>query len=159
MKAITICQPWADAIMCGVKEYETRSWRTLYRGPIAIHAGKRMFSEIDRIAFHPVVYLVSKALRDRPERMAQRGAIIAVAKLVACVPTGPCGPAGPLIVAANERVCGDFSEGRWAWKMEDVWPIWPGIGCDGHQGLWTLPPNIEASVRKEIDAAIRKRTR
>lgn len=40
MKAITIRQPWAGLIAVGEKVYETRSWPTKYRGPIAIHAGK-----------------------------------------------------------------------------------------------------------------------
>ena len=39
-KAITIRQPWAGLIAVGEKIYETRSWPTKYRGPIAIHAGK-----------------------------------------------------------------------------------------------------------------------
>lgn len=39
MKALTIRQPWASLIALGVKTIETRSWRTNYRGPIAIHAG------------------------------------------------------------------------------------------------------------------------
>ena len=38
MKAITIWQPWASMLACGAKQYETRSWATKYRGPIAIHA-------------------------------------------------------------------------------------------------------------------------
>lgn len=40
MKAITLWQPWASLLACGAKKYETRSWSTKYRGPIAIHAGK-----------------------------------------------------------------------------------------------------------------------
>ncbi len=40
MKAITIWQPWASLIACGAKKYETRSWATNYRGPIAIHAAR-----------------------------------------------------------------------------------------------------------------------
>ena len=40
MKALTIRQPWASLIAAGVKTIETRSWRTSYRGPLAIHAGK-----------------------------------------------------------------------------------------------------------------------
>ena len=40
MKAITVRQPWASLIAAGVKTIETRSWRTDYRGPIAIHAGR-----------------------------------------------------------------------------------------------------------------------
>jgi activating signal cointegrator 1 len=38
MKAISIWQPWASLIAIGAKKYETRSWETSYRGPIAIHA-------------------------------------------------------------------------------------------------------------------------
>lgn len=38
MKAITIWQPWASLLAHRVKTYETRSWATAYRGPIAIHA-------------------------------------------------------------------------------------------------------------------------
>lgn len=41
LKAITIWQPWASLIACGAKQYETRSWKTDYRGPIAIHAAAK----------------------------------------------------------------------------------------------------------------------
>jgi hypothetical protein len=41
MKAITIWQPWASLKACGAKEFETRSWATSYRGPIAIHAAAK----------------------------------------------------------------------------------------------------------------------
>ena len=40
MKALTICQPYAELIMRGVKVIENRSWPTSYRGPLLIHAGK-----------------------------------------------------------------------------------------------------------------------
>ena len=40
MKVITIKQPWASLIAYGYKRYEFRSWKTNYRGPIYIHAGK-----------------------------------------------------------------------------------------------------------------------
>ena len=41
MKALTIWQPWASLLVSGQKKYETRSWATSYRGPIAIHAAMR----------------------------------------------------------------------------------------------------------------------
>lgn len=41
MKALTLHQPWASLIAAGVKTIETRSWSTRYRGPLAVHAGKR----------------------------------------------------------------------------------------------------------------------
>ncbi len=41
MKAISLWQPWATFVALGVKTIETRSWKTSYRGPLAIHAAKR----------------------------------------------------------------------------------------------------------------------
>lgn len=38
MKALTIRQPWAWAIMAGLKDVENRSWPTKVRGEILIHA-------------------------------------------------------------------------------------------------------------------------
>jgi ASCH domain len=39
MKALTVHQPFAEAIVAGEKTVEYRSWPTTYRGPVAIHAG------------------------------------------------------------------------------------------------------------------------
>ena len=38
--ALTVCQPWAWAIMHAGKIYENRTWRDGYTGPLLIHAGK-----------------------------------------------------------------------------------------------------------------------
>ena len=64
MKAITIRQPWATLIVSldgsgrPLKAAETRGWKTSYRGPLAIHAGKTVpdmffmgMSEADADAF------------------------------------------------------------------------------------------------------------
>jgi hypothetical protein len=42
MKALSIRQPWAWLILHGGKDIENRTWRTNYRGPVMIHAGKTM---------------------------------------------------------------------------------------------------------------------
>lgn len=45
MKALSIQQPWAWAILnCG-KDIENRTWQTSIRGRILIHAGKRVDAE------------------------------------------------------------------------------------------------------------------
>lgn len=38
--AITLTEPWATLIAQGLKTEEYRTWRTHYRGPLAIHAGR-----------------------------------------------------------------------------------------------------------------------
>ncbi len=40
MKAFTVYQPYAHAIIAGVKHYETRPRRTHIRGRVAVHAGR-----------------------------------------------------------------------------------------------------------------------
>lgn len=40
MKALTVKQPWAWLIVNGYKPIEYRTWRTNYRGPLAIIASK-----------------------------------------------------------------------------------------------------------------------
>ena len=66
MKALTIKQPFASLILEGLKEYEFRTWKTKYRGPILIHAGKG----VDRKAMkkfeqynlkYPVGAIIAKA--------------------------------------------------------------------------------------------------
>ncbi len=42
MKALSLHQPWASLIAEGMKTIETRPWATKYRGPLAIHAVKKV---------------------------------------------------------------------------------------------------------------------
>lgn len=42
MKVLSIKEPFATLIKDDVKIYETRSWKTNYRGEIYIHASKAM---------------------------------------------------------------------------------------------------------------------
>jgi len=46
MKALSIRQPWAELILQGRRTLELRTWRTTYRGKIAVHAAQ----EIDKTA-------------------------------------------------------------------------------------------------------------
>lgn len=45
MKAISVQQPWAYAILQLDKDVENRSWPTYHRGRIAIHASKKIDHE------------------------------------------------------------------------------------------------------------------
>lgn len=37
MKCLSVKEPWAELIASGVKWIENRTWKTSYRGPLAIH--------------------------------------------------------------------------------------------------------------------------
>src|SRR5262245_22156707 len=42
LKALSVRQPWAHAIIYGGKDVENRSWTTAVRGTIAIHASQTL---------------------------------------------------------------------------------------------------------------------
>jgi hypothetical protein len=45
MKAISLWQPWAWAILHAGKDVENRVWRTIHRGPLLLHAAKRRVTQ------------------------------------------------------------------------------------------------------------------
>lgn len=88
MKALTLYQPWASLLGLKEKQFETRSWATKYRGPIAIHAAQR---EPHLAAFPPTnVAVRSVKVLGLPFEIRTvealcslpRGCIIAIAELV-----------------------------------------------------------------------------
>lgn len=42
MKVLSIQQPWTWLLAHGIKDVENREWPTSYRGPVLLHAGKRL---------------------------------------------------------------------------------------------------------------------
>ncbi|MHB0976875.1 MAG: ASCH domain-containing protein [Candidatus Aquicultorales bacterium] len=132
MKAISIWQPWASLIAIGAKRYETRSWLTTYRGPIAIHASKtKTFLNDLKDGWLP---RIDRALADAEVAEISLGAIIAVADLTATYTTENI-TALPE-TSKDELAFGDFSSGRYAWELENVVMLEKPIPCRGRQGLW-----------------------
>lgn len=134
LKAITIKQPWATLIALGEKQYETRSWYTKYRGKMAIHAGK----SVDKKACQ--LPEIKKALKKHSIDQLPTGAVIAIVELTDCFrvikdyhdkaeTTGGS-------IDMNEYPFGDYSEGRFAWKLDNVKILSPFIHAKGKLGLW-----------------------
>ena len=130
MKALTICQPYAQLIVRGEKRVENREWPTRYRGPLAIHAGvsREWLQPEDLVAFEllhdPLVF----------------GAVVGVANLVACLHIEA------ITLAKVEKRFPwirdhEHTNGTWCWVLEDVRRFDP-IPWKGAQRLWTLPEGI-----------------
>lgn len=140
MKALSLTQPWASLVAIGAKCIETRSFRTSYRGLLAIHASKgfprdaRDFSRSIRLG---VLF--------GPNYEYPLGAVIATCLLADCLPMeATVCLAGvfddhPDLDTEQERLFGDYSPGRWAWVLEDIKPIVPQQ-ARGALGLWEWSP-------------------
>jgi len=125
MKALTVCQPWAWAIIFGPKRIENRTWKTFYRGPLAIHAGKSKSH-------------LSETLNDGTATPPDLtfGAFLGVVELVDCVPV-------------NEAPADPFAEGPYCWLLEDPKPLPKPLPWRGAQLLWKAPEQIATILGAE----------
>ena len=140
MKAITIWQPWASLLVSGQKKYETRSWATSYRGPIAIHAAKRPVRRTigalvadqgdgcTTLDYFEGLFMRPGALDELPT-----GAIVGKAILTRC---NPINEAFVAKLTQKELALGDFTLGRYAWEFHMMLPVDPPVSARGMQGLW-----------------------
>lgn len=140
MKAITIWQPWASLLVTGQKLYETRSWATSYRGPIAIHAAKRPVRRVvDALAAGGAdgweALRRMEGLLERPGALDQlpTGAVIGKALLVRCNLIDDDFMAG---LMPTERALGDFTPGRFAWEFQQMTALESPVPARGAQGIW-----------------------
>jgi len=126
MKALTLWQPWAQAIALGLKQIETRSWATNHRGPLAIHAAKRPLPDMARWA---------GIFPDISEGAFPLGCIVAITSVVDCVEM-----TDKLIkeLSPVERALGHYEPGRFAWILGPIFPLPSPIFISGHQGLWNF---------------------
>lgn len=126
VKALTVKQPWATAIMFGLKQYETRSWRTPYRGRIAIHTSRRQPTREDMSVF-------GFDLRRRLPASFPRGVVLGTCVLEDVI---LCTRRWTESLSWEERLLGNFTFGRYAWRLADVQPFDEPEPADGHLGLW-----------------------
>ena len=111
IRALTVRQPMAWAIMEGIKPIENRSQPTRYRGPLLIHSAVAPTDAATLADGTPV-----------PKRLVY-GAILGSVTLVDCVELAAA-PSSP------------FASGPWCWILRDPKPIAP-IPIAGQLGLWT----------------------
>lgn len=143
MKVITLQQPWAGLVVLGMKQYETRSWKTPYRGRIAIHASAKIPPEglelIDLLKHNFISRFgpESKAL----ELITMTGLVLGEVNLKDIFSTDST----PLPEDMWEREFGDYSPGRWFWKLEDRQIYERKVPAKGKLNIWswTKPENVK----------------
>ena len=147
IKALSLWQPWAEAIRVGAKQIETRSWPCSYRGWLAIHAAKKPVDKSDQGFVEFAEHWVGDLTK------LDFGAVVCIVKLTGCSPT----KAVREETQEDEELWGNYDDGRWAWMLDGgpVIDINPAIALRGHQGLfdWEVPEEIAERIRKWDAAA------
>jgi hypothetical protein len=133
MKALTLTQPWATLVAIGAKRIETRSWNTNYRGQLAIHAAKGGYNDdLFLMKIEPFYSALVKA--GITSRLGiPLGGVLATCTLVNVenIKDGYW-----KYITSDERAFGDYTPGRYAWRLEDVEMLPSPIAAKGALGLW-----------------------
>lgn len=134
MKALTICQPYAERIRLGLKPIENRTWPTSYRGPLLIHAGKSRdwMDDGDEQRYPEMAF----------------GAAVALSELVDCVQ----------VEHLPEHLRGhEDANGPWCWLLEKVQSLDKPVPCRGAQGLWVPDDTVIEHIALQAEGATKEK--
>lgn len=124
MKALSIHQPWAWAIMHAGKTIENRTWRTSHRGPLLIHASKSRASYNRWAADWSTVFDCHLP----PWSSLPAGAIVGTVDVVDCV--------------RFTSGLGLWGEGPWCWVLEGPQVFEVPVAYRGGQMLFEVPDGV-----------------
>jgi len=150
MKAITLWQPWASAVALQQKRFETRSWPTKYRGPLAIHASSRINSEDNAtftrnlLCLHQIDLDVWNEYCECEYKFLPFGEVVATCDLIDCFRIEKARP------GTTEELWGDYSPGRFAWKLQNIQRLTTPIPATGRQGLWEWQTTLASKENLQL---------
>lgn len=134
MKAISVRQPYATLIMLGLKQIETKTTNTKFRGTIMIHASATMGPRERAVA-----------LREGfdPDALP-RGVLLGSVQIVDAKPVEELNP------DSTERSVGDYSPGRWGWTLANPRALITLLACKGALSFWKVPAEVMTLVQEQI---------
>ena len=129
MKVLSIRQPFASLIAAGIKQIETRSWRTSYRGDLLIHSSALFSTKVDMFKARIAVDVTNHA------GAFSVSTILCIARLDDCIPQSRVD--WTRYNEQTEREWGYWQVGHYAWLISNIRPIEP-CRVKGALKLWTL---------------------
>ena len=138
---VSLWQPWASLLFADLpsgeraKVHETRSWaapRRTWGEQLAIQAAKR---KVDIFDLDPALNSLCEQLWG-PGWAAKLplGQVLGTGVLDRCWQMPAARPAH-----AWDELCGDWSPGRFAWRLADARALPTPIPVIGRQGVWRIP--------------------
>jgi len=121
MKALSIRQPWAWAIIHAGKDVENRTWTTPYRGPLLIHASRNM-TELEYERAASFITSVNNKIAIPAFHELKRGGIIGKVELVD-------------IIRDSNSSWAIAGQKHWQLKNPEIMDFLP---CSGQRGVFEV---------------------
>lgn len=128
MKALSVQQPWAWALLAGIKPVENRTWSTSFRGTVAIHAAKGTKWDADGRA-----HIAS--LRFEVPKELPRGVLLGTVEIVDCLPA----------CEARRRFGDAWVGDGWCFVIENPRPFPQPVPCKGRLGFFDVSDELRAA--------------
>lgn len=137
MKVLSMIQPWASLFVTREAQYETRTWRTNYRGPLAIHTSKKINKPVTE---HVAIQALLKKHGFDPNDLPT-GKIIATCVLDDCIKVIEKHDTYAILddgryVSGNDFLLGDYDVGNYVWVVSNMTLLQSFIPTKGQLGLW-----------------------
>ena len=142
MTAISIWEPWATAMLLGLKRIETRSWPTSHKGDLLICASKRPLDATAREV------LLNIHLHSGFDIQPNPGMALCVVRLIRCDRITEERRGFKALdgrePALLEEQLGDYTPGRFAWATNAAYlrPLARPFPVRGQQGLFDVPDGL-----------------
>ena len=131
--ALSIRQPWAEAIVSGRKSIEIRNWTTRYRGPVWVHAAK-----------HAAPHLLEM---ETERSCLYRGGVVGIVSLEAVVSMTP---ERWELWRDQHLATGDYPSGTFAWLLTEQHRLPRPVSVEGSLKLFNLPENTLRELLTEF---------
>lgn len=130
MKALSIRQPWCHAVLHQGKDVENRSWPTLVRGKILLHASSMRPTKQAMADWKQVCCEAGVEVPDMTAGSFRLGGFIGTAVVSDCV----------------DRHASPWFMGAYAFVLTDVKPL-PFMPYNGRLGFFEVPEGVHSFYR------------
>lgn len=167
---LTVRPPWSWALLHG-KPVENRGWEMKHRGPLWLHSGARSRWDPAGAASPLVQVAWDRFLRNdigpdwpglpdsdvtlgRRTTLMAFGAVTSLVEVIGCHHSVECGRGGEVFGRRVRTQCDPWAaRGQWHIEVRVMRVLPEPVPCRGSLGLWRLPDEVEARVRRQLEVA------
>jgi hypothetical protein len=147
VKALTLWPEWIPAILHYGKRIENRPWRPREDlVGLALHSGMRVAGGGDAREAYAEVADLAGFVTGLPVTPSDIESKVTLGTIVAVMDVFFATNRPEILQRSQQR----WFFGPWGWVLDNVRVLTEPVACRGHQGLWPVPPDVEAEVRRRL---------